>query len=332
MFGKTKSLFFIVTSLLFIASCDSIREDLPRCELWLEFTFDYNMEYADAFNPQVKSVDVFVFDSDDKLVLSKRAESTELIGGNRMSLTDELDFGNYKVLTVGGLSDKFSALGNGGSEMALRSTTYQQVTLALNRESDIVDFEFPHLYFGAIVEVNHLPSNTSHNVYQVNMIRNTNRFNIALMDYEGREETENQYSFEIQSPENAIYSWENEPTGQGPITYASHYSGPGETSEVLMSARMNTMRLFNRTGWDYRFIIRNADTGTEVWSYDLMKLLSIVRPEYRHDGTVLPFQEYLDRQSEWSLMFSVVEKPGGGFLQIGLLVGPWIYWLHDIEI
>lgn len=138
--------------------------------------------------------------------------------------------------------------------------------------------------------------------------------------------------FEIQSPENAIYSWENEPTGQGPITYASHYSGPGETSEVLMSARMNTMRLFNRTGWDYRFIIRNADTGTEVWSYDLMKLLSIARPEYRHDGTVLPFQEYLDRQSEWSLMFSVVEKPGGGFLQIGLLVGPWVYWLHDIEI
>ena len=48
----------------------------------------------------------------------KRAESTELIGGNRMPLTDELDFGNYKVLTVGGLSDKFSALGNGGSGMA----------------------------------------------------------------------------------------------------------------------------------------------------------------------------------------------------------------------
>ena len=89
-----------------------------------------------------------------------------------------------------------------------------------------------------------------------------------------------------------------------------------------MSARMNTMRLFSRTDWNYRFIIRDADTGVEMWSYDLMKLLSIA----------LPFQEYLDRQSEWSLMFSVVEKNGGGFLQIGLLVGPWIYWLHDIEI
>ena len=45
-----------------------------RCELWLEFVFDYNMEYADAFNPQVKSVDVLVFDSDDKLLFTKSAE------------------------------------------------------------------------------------------------------------------------------------------------------------------------------------------------------------------------------------------------------------------
>ena len=66
MFEKIKSLFLIITSVLFIASCDSIREDLPRCEIWLEFTFDYNMEYTDAFNPQVRSVDIFVFDSDDK--------------------------------------------------------------------------------------------------------------------------------------------------------------------------------------------------------------------------------------------------------------------------
>ena len=71
MFGKTKSLFLIVASMLYLASCDSIREDLPRCELWLEFTFDYNMEYADAFNPQVKSVDVLVFDSDDKLLFEQ---------------------------------------------------------------------------------------------------------------------------------------------------------------------------------------------------------------------------------------------------------------------
>jgi len=87
--------------------------------------------------------------------------------------------------------------------------------------------------------------------------------------------------------------------------------------DVIVSARLNTLRLLNRNGWDYKFIIRNADTGAEVWSYNLMTLLSIARPTSRYDGTELPFQEYLDRQSEWNLIFTVVENPGGGFLQIG---------------
>ena len=332
MFGKTK-LFLVVASMLCIASCDTIREDLPRCELWLEFTFDYNMEYADAFNPQVKSVDVFVFGSDDKLLFSKRAEATALIGGNRMSLTNELDFGNYKVLTVGSLSDNFQALDNAGRELVPGTTTLQQLTVALKRASDVVDFEFQHLYFSEVVNVDHLPSNTDHNVYPVNLIRNTNRFNIALMKYGEGQKNGTQYTFEIQAPESATYSWENEPTHQGPVHYVPHYTGQGETSDVFVSARLNTMRLFNRDGWDYQFIIKNADTGAKIWSYDLMKLLSIARPTSRHDGTELPFQEYLDRQSEWNLIFTVTEKPGGGeFIQIGLVVGTWIYWLHGIEI
>ena len=332
MFGKTKSLFLIVASMLCMASCDSIREDLPRCELWLEFAFGYNMEYADAFNPQVKSVDVLMFGSDDKLLFSKRTEVAALVGGNRMSLTDELDFGNYKVLTVGSLSGRFRLSDNAGNELVPGTTTLQQVIVILKRETDVVDFEFQHLYFGEVVEVDHLPSNTSHKVYPVNLIRDTNRFNIALMG-QGEDEVDGtQYTFEIQAPENAAYSWENEPTGQGPVTYVPYHTGPGEIPDVIVSARLNTLRLLNRNGWDYKFIIRNADTGAEVWSYNLMTLLSIARPTSRYDGTELPFQEYLDRQSEWNLIFTVVENPGGGFLQIGLVVGTWIYWLHGIEV
>lgn len=336
MFGKTKSLFLIVASMFCIASCDSIREDLPRCELWLEFAFDYNMEYADAFNPQVKSVDVFVFGSDDKLLFTKRAESTALVAGNRMPLTDELDFGNYKILTVGSLSDNFRILDNDGHELLPGTTTLRQVIVALKRESDIVNFEFPHLYFGEVVEVNHVPSNIDHKVYKVNLMRNTNRFNVALMKTVESKTNGTQYTFAIQAPEPAAYSWENEPTDQGTVTYVPHYTGPGEASDVIVSARLNTMRLLNREGRNYRFIIKNADTGDEIWSYDLMKLLSIARPTHRQDGTELPFQEYLDRQSEWNLVLAVTEKPEGGgqggFLQIGLVVGTWIYWLHDIEI
>ncbi len=128
------------------------------------------------------------------------------------------------------------------------------------------------------------------------------------MGYEENKVDGTQYTFEIQAPENAVYSWENEPAGQGPVTYVPYYTGPGEISDVVMSARLNTMRLLNRSGWDYKFIIRDANTEAEVWSYNLMTLLSIARPVSRYDGTELPFQEYLDRQSEWNLIFTVVEK------------------------
>ena len=249
-----------------------------------------------------------------------------------MSLTDELDFGNYKVLTVGSLSGRFRLSDSAGNELVPGTTTLQQVIVILKRETDVVDFEFQHLYFGEVVEVDHLPSNTSHKVYPVNLIRDTNRFNIALMGQGEDEADGTQYTFEIQVPENAAYSWENEPTGQGPVTYVPYHTGPGEIPDVIVSARLNTLRLLNRNGWDYKFIIKNADTGAEVWSYNLMTLLSIARPTSRYDGTELPFQEYLDRQSEWNLIFTVVENPGGGFLQIGLVVGTWIYWLHGIEV
>ena len=311
MFGKTKSLFLIVASMLCMASCESIREDLPRCELWLEFVFDYNMEYADAFNPQVKSVDVLVFDSDDKLLFTKSAKVAALVGGNRMSLTDELDFGSYKVLTVGSLSDRFRLSDNAGNKLVPGTTTLQQVIVSLKRETDVVNFEFQHLYFGEVVEVDHLPSNTNHKIYPVNLIRDTNRFNLALMGYEENKVDGTQYTFEIQAPENAVYSWENEPTGQGPVTYVPYYTGPGFLILKLPS---------------------RANTEAEVWSYNLMTLLSIARPVSRYDGTELPFQEYLDRQSEWNLIFTVVEKPGGGFLQIGIVVGTWIHWLHGMEV
>ena len=110
------------------------------------------------------------------------------------------EFGSYKVLTVGSLSDSFRILDDVGRELVPGKTTLQQVTVALKREADIVDFEFPHLYFGEVVKVDHLPSNTSHQVYQVNLIRNTNRFNIVLMKY-GENEITGNYTFEIQTPE-----------------------------------------------------------------------------------------------------------------------------------
>lgn len=51
---------FVVPVLL--AACEGIRDGREECGIYLEFIYDLNMEYADAFDPQVGTVDVFVFD------------------------------------------------------------------------------------------------------------------------------------------------------------------------------------------------------------------------------------------------------------------------------
>ena len=337
MFGNIKQLFLLIIFLV-PASCTSIFEDMPRCELWLKFVFDHNMEYADSFSPQVKSVDVFVFDSNDKLLFTKRTEAAGLVNGNRMPLADDLAYGKYKVLTLGGLSDNFRVSDYLGQDVVPGVTTLQQFMFALERRSDEVNFEFPHLYLGEALEIDYSPENADHKVYQVNLMRITNRFNIMLVSLNGAAPATEipPYTFEIVTPESGTYSWENEPLDvTHPVTYSPYYLNRGETSDILVSAHLNTLRLLNREGLDYKIIVRDTKTLNEVWSYNLLTLLLYTKPINRHDGTALPFQEYLDREGEWNLIFCVTEKdPGSGnaFLSIGLQIADWIYWLQDIEI
>ena len=108
------------------------------------------------------------------------------------------------------------------------------------------------------------------------------------------------------------------------------YTGPGEISDVVMSERLNTMRLLNRSGWDYKFIIRDANTEAEVWSYNLMTLLSMARPVSRYDGTELPFQEYLDRQDVYDMVFFLDE--GDRWLDAYIYINSWKVVLQNSEL
>lgn len=65
-----------------------------------------------------------------------------------------------------------------------------------------------------------------------------------------------------------------------------------------------------------------------------MTLLSKTKPEKRPDGSVLPMQEYLDRQSEWHIviLYKGDENVEGGFVAIGVKINGWLLWLRDIEL
>lgn len=320
-----------------LCACESLKDDMDDCGLYLEFIYDHNMEFADSFTPQVPSVDVFVFDEAGKYLFSKHAQRTELISGKRMYLSTELGFGKqYNIITVGGLSDNFSFSGPGGN-LTPGVTTIEEVQLALRRTANEVSHEFPGLWLGTPVQIEYKGNNR---VWPVQLIKDTNRFYITLtnIDHNGDTEPESgaRYTFEIETDDGAVYGNDNAPQLKETITYKPYYLQPGAEPEIISVARINTMRLLKDTQYKYSFIIRDVKTGNEVWRYDLITLLSYTKPDLRPDGTALPLQEYLDRQSEWNivLLYREGEAPSGnkGFLGIGLAVADWIFWLNDINV
>lgn len=318
-------------------ACGSIHEDLDPCEIYLEFRFDYNMEYTCSFIAQVPSVDVFIFDEEGKYLFTKQASTSTLIGGNRMALADDLDFGTYKVLTVGGLNDTFRLSTTDGQNLTPGVTTLEEVQLALRRSSNTVSHEFPHVWFGEAIEITYTGGMTESKVWLVSLVRETNNFTIALSStVSGSRATraeEVPYTFEIVTPEAAIYGYDNSPLRRTTTTYVPHTLTPGTEEGSLSVGYLNTVRLFYRNVGNYRLVIRDTKTQEEVWNYDLMVLLENTKPA-KPDGTTLPMQEYLDRQGEWHLVILHRGGPGSddAFLAIAVQVNGWILWLSDIEM
>lgn len=322
---------------LILLSCERIKDDMDDCGIYLEFIYDYNMEYTDSFDPQVGSVDLFVFDEAGKYLFTKQASRGELTGNKRMFLGGDLPFGQYKILTLGGLSGSFRVSDREGNAFVSGETDLEEVQVALKRESSVVSHEFPSLWIGTAQDVEY---RADLSVYPVSLIKETNRFDLVLARSEGspKEATITEavpYTFEIVTPEGAVYGHDNAPKSKEKVTYTPYFSAAGDGETELSEARINTNRLFYAKEYDYRLIIRSAATGKLLWDYDLMNLLEHTKPVSRPDGSTLPMQEYLDRQSEWHIVVFYKEEPGGGpegFVALKVVINDWIVWINDIGV
>lgn len=332
MIDLYKKILPIAASILLLVSCD-IREESGNCGDYLRFVFDRNMEFEDLFSPLVGGVDVYIFDSEGKYFLHRHSESESLIDGNLMLLDEGLEPGRYSVLTVGGLADPFGFTDTGGGTLTVGQTSVEDVMLWLRRTGDTFSDEFSTLWFSDLLTMQYRGNGT---VWTVNLVRNTNIFNITLAgndDFERDGETDSPYTFEIVTPEGAAYGYDNRPllTDQT-LTFEPYHLVAGTEGRTVSIGVINTMRLLHNLE-GYRLIVRDVPTGIEMWSYDLMALLEASKPASRPDGTPLSIQEYLDRQGVWDITLNVdLPDTTVGFAALSVIVNGWILWLHDIGI
>ena len=301
--------------LLVLFSCTSIDETLPECQLYVRFRYDYNMEFSDAFASQVNRVDVFVFDKDGTFVIKKSEQGETLGGSYRMPLP--LPAGEYRIAAWAGMSDDFEM-----PEPVAGKTTLEELTVRMKREESLVHNKALNpLWYGGVQAVSF--TGRQEQTETVSLIKNTNKFRFILQKSGPGEELDmNDCLFEIRA-DNGYYDWNNDLLDDDMISYRPYYLEKVE--DVGIVVEMNTMRLLEHKKV-YLTLTRKSD-GKELMRIDLIPYLLLTKME----GHNIPAQEYLDRQSEYAIVF-FYNPELLNFLSTKIVINGWTIWLKGEDL
>ena len=302
--------------LLVLFSCTSIDETLSECQLYVSFRYDYNMEFTDAFATQVNRVDVFVFDKDGTFIM-KKSEQGKTLGSGSYRMQLQLPIGEYRIATWAGMSDAFEM-----PELVAGKSTLKDLTVKMKREESLIHNKvLEPLWYGGIQTVNF--TGKQEQTETVRLIKVTNKFRFILQKSGPGEELDmNDCLFEIRA-DNGYYDWNNDLLDDDMISYQPYHLEKVE--DVGIVAEMNTMRLLEHKKV-YLTLTRKSDSK-ELMKVDLIPYLLLTKME----GHNIPAQEYLDRQSEYAIVF-FYNPELLNFLSTKIMINGWTIWLKGEDL
>ncbi|GAA6363438.1 FimB/Mfa2 family fimbrial subunit [Bacteroides ovatus] len=302
--------------LLVLFSCTSIDETLSECQLYVSFRYDYNMEFTDAFATQVNRVDVFVFDKDGTFIM-KKSEQGKTLGSGSYRMQLQLPIGEYRIATWAGMSDAFEM-----PEPVAGKSTLEDLTVKMKREESLIHNKvLEPLWYGEIQTVNF--TGKQEQTETVRLIKVTNKFRFILQKSGPGEELDmNDCLFEIRA-DNGYYDWNNDLLDDDMISYQPYHLEKVE--DVGIVAEMNTMRLLEHKKV-YLTLTRKSDSK-ELMKVDLIPYLLLTKME----GHNIPAQEYLDRQSEYAIVF-FYNPELLNFLSTKIMINGWTIWLKGEDL
>ena len=305
-----------------------IYDDLQDCpEYRVNFRYDWNMKYADAFAHEVKAVTLYVLDSKGSIVASA-SESGEALAAQDYSMVVKVPAGKYDLLAWCDANEI-------GTYSFAEGTQKTDLTCSLNKKhsedgSAYIDTDLDRLYHG-FLEGADFSAKKGKVTATVSLKKNTNHYNVVLQHISGEPVNCDDFDFSI-TADNALMSWDNSLLSDENVEYRawSVYSGsvalgtktsavaePSAVAELVevpqqpstradalnvAIAELTTGRLVK--GHSPRLNIRNNKTGETVLSVPLIDYALLVKGNYNRD---LDDQEYLDRQDEYDMVFFLDE-------------------------
>ena len=312
-------------------SCNTIYDDQSDCPrgVSLRFVYDYNMEYVNSFHKKVHCVDVYVFDENGKYV-DNWMETGDVLKDENWRMQKEIGEGKYTLLAYGGLCCEESSFK--ASQLQSRANAQSEISgvvVSLLHRDWISDQSLHPLFYGiAELEV----GKDDYVEKTIYLKKDTNNIRFALQQMNGEAITADEFDVTIVD-DNTVLDWQNEPMPAGLVTYkpwakGETVIGSGEDGETPVTAayyELSTSRLTTSTS--PRLIVYNKEKGENIINIPLNTYLLFLKSELYAE---MPAQEFLDRESEWSLVFFL--DSNNRWYNTRIIVNDWVVRINNSEM
>lgn len=334
--ARLASVALMVAAAAGFTSCDNvIYDDLEECRRGVElrFVYDYNMEFANGFPSQVDCLTLLVYDEEGKYVttrtVSNTADDKPLQDENYRMVIDDLEPGKYRFIVYGGMFCDSSSFEWVTAPEETRMTDLQTRLKPSCLTSPVGTNLHPLFYGNLDMEVN-----DDFHAYQtatVYMMKDTNNVRIVLQQADGEPVSEQLFDFTITN-DNTLMNWDNAVTPSQTVTYqpwtrgnalAGTWEEDGHDAQVAF-AEFSIPRLV--TDNHPRLTITRKD-GHEVLSIPLINYLLLLKSE---QYAKMPSQEFLDRESRWSLIFFLDRNHV--WLKTQIIINGWVVRLNEVDV
>lgn len=334
-FCKWGSMLATLFVALTIGSCKDgfIYESEGDCGTYynIEFKYDYNMKFADAFANEVNSLALFVFDDNDTLVKSIVEQDSQKLASNSYAIALELESGRYELVAWAGLmnEESFDLL----ATIEEGRTKREELQVALKSREGVVDHDLLPLYHGAMT----LDYTSEPGTYTetMSLVKDTNVVRVVLQQMSDGLVAD-KFRYEI-TADNGLLNHNNEVVASGMLTYKP-WSVTSGTAEVEPGYGTNSATRADEVSVAVaEFTISRMIDGQSpvltIWNVeDDERVLSIPVADYAllvkgYYNSTMSNQEYLDRQDEYNMTFFLDED--GDWLSASIIVNSWRVVLNE---
>ena len=315
--------------LVSLSSCEKIYDDLEACPhgVSLRFVYDYNMAYANAFPKKVDCLTLYVYDSEENYIATHVVTADSLLQDEEWRMQLELPEGSYHFVAYGGLAcDKssFSLVQEPGETSRFEELRTLMDMDCLTSE-DSARRNLHGFYWGDL----QLKTADLFQEGTVKMMKNTNNIRIVLQDVNSEQPVYGKDFIFSVTDDNTLFSQNNELIENGRVTYTpwaqgNTFIGMDDAGREVVGAyaELSVSRLM--TGNSPVLQIRSKLTGEYVIDIPLLKYLMLYKSDlYARMET----QEFLDRQSEWTMLFLLDSQKR--WVQTYIKINDWTVRLNE---